>query len=167
MIVIDGKTTDLSVKNFSNLEDLLTNVMEEDTMNQRIVTDVLVDDEAFSEIYPHQSEDIETNDFNKVEIVTMDTTNMAINITRELAEQRAQIVDSVLESDHHANRDQFLEKLSKLQKMQTRITESAKKLHSVLSSELKRVKTENTRFTGYKKATTVTPLFNPYLNKKG
>ncbi|RQD64691.1 MAG: hypothetical protein D5R98_04115 [Desulfonatronovibrio sp. MSAO_Bac4] len=84
MIVIDGKTTDLSVKNFSNLEDLLTNVMEEDTMNQRIVTDVLVDDEAFSEIYPHQSEDIETNDFNKVEIVTMDTTDMAINITREL-----------------------------------------------------------------------------------
>ncbi|MFO7727506.1 MAG: hypothetical protein R6X11_04190 [Desulfonatronovibrio sp.] len=84
MIVIDGKTTDLSVNNFTNLEDLLINVMEADTMNQRIVTDILVDDQAFSEIYPHQSEDIETSDVNKVEIKTMDTTDMAINITREL-----------------------------------------------------------------------------------
>ncbi|MFP4085126.1 MAG: hypothetical protein ACLFP9_09980 [Desulfonatronovibrio sp.] len=84
MIVIDGKTTDLSVNNFTNLEDLLINVMEAETMNQRIVTDVLVDDQAFSEIYPHQSEDIETSDVNKVEIKTMDTTDMAINITREL-----------------------------------------------------------------------------------
>ena len=84
MIVIDGKTSDMSINNFSNLEDLLVNVMQDDKMNQRIVTDVLVDDEAFSEIYPHQSEDIETSDLSKVEIVTMDTTEMAINITREL-----------------------------------------------------------------------------------
>lgn len=84
MIVVDGRTSDLSVKNFSNLEDLLVNVMESDKMNQRIVTDVLVDDEAFSEIYPHQSEDIDTSDMNKVEIVTMDTRDMAVNITREL-----------------------------------------------------------------------------------
>ncbi len=84
MIVVDGRTTDLSVKNFNNLEELLVSVMETDLMNQRIVTDVLVDDEAFSEIYPHQSEDIETTDLKKVEIMTMDTTEMAINITREL-----------------------------------------------------------------------------------
>ncbi|WP_028575855.1 hypothetical protein [Desulfonatronovibrio hydrogenovorans] len=84
MIVIDGKTSDLSIKNFNNLEDLLVNVMEEDQMNKRIVTDVLVDDEAFSEIYPHQAEDLETGEINKVEIRTMDTTDMAINITREL-----------------------------------------------------------------------------------
>lgn len=86
---------------------------------------------------------------------------------RELAEKRTQIVESVFAADSHADRDQFLEKLLKLQKMQSRITESAKKLHNVLSNELKRVKNENARFTGYKKATTVTPLFNPYLNKKG
>ena len=86
---------------------------------------------------------------------------------REFAEQRAQIVESVFASDCQTDRDQFMEKLLKLQKMQTRITESARKLHNVLTSELKRVKTENARFTGYKKATTVTPLFNPYLNKKG
>lgn len=84
MIVIDGKNTELSVNNFTNLEDLLTNVMADREMNQRIVTDVLVDEEAFSEIYPHQAEDMETDDINKVEIRTMDTTDMAVNITREL-----------------------------------------------------------------------------------
>ncbi|WP_045211725.1 hypothetical protein [Desulfonatronovibrio magnus] len=84
MIVIDGKTTELNVKNYNNLEDLLVNVMGNDMFNQRVVTDVLVDEEAFSEIYPHQAEDIETDEFSKVEIKTMDTTNMAINITREL-----------------------------------------------------------------------------------
>ncbi|MFW5731187.1 MAG: hypothetical protein ACOCPN_02380 [Desulfonatronovibrionaceae bacterium] len=84
MIVIDGKNSNLSVNNFANLEDLLTNVMADREMNQRIVTDVLVDEEAFSEIYPHQAEDMETNDINKVEIKTMDTKDMAVNITREL-----------------------------------------------------------------------------------
>ncbi|MFW5731186.1 MAG: hypothetical protein ACOCPN_02385 [Desulfonatronovibrionaceae bacterium] len=84
-----------------------------------------------------------------------------------LAQERGKLMNSVFNSATMDNRDEFLEKLKKLQRMQTRITESARNLHEVLSQELKRVKTENIRFTGYKKASTVTPIFNPYLNKKG
>ncbi|WP_291322694.1 hypothetical protein [Desulfonatronospira sp.] len=84
MIIIDGRQSDFNVNNFNNLEDLLVKVMEDKILEQRIVTDVLVNNEAFSEIYPHQAEDVDTSDIEKVEIKTMDSMSMAINITREL-----------------------------------------------------------------------------------
>jgi hypothetical protein len=43
-----------------------------------------VNDEPFSEVYPHQSEDITVGDVRSVEIKTMATADMAIEITREL-----------------------------------------------------------------------------------
>lgn len=84
MIVIDGQETGLSVNNFTNLEDLLVKVMEQDYLDNRMVTDVFVNKEAFSEIYPHQAEDIPTDEIESVEIVTMAVPEMAVNITREL-----------------------------------------------------------------------------------
>ena len=84
MIIIDGQKSDLSVKNFDNLEDLLVKVMEDEQMNERIVTDVLVNDESFSEIYPHQAEDVAAQEMEKVEIKTVPIREMAVNITREL-----------------------------------------------------------------------------------
>ncbi|MBU1002727.1 MAG: hypothetical protein KKE73_09410 [Proteobacteria bacterium] len=84
MIVIDGQETGLKVNNFSNLEDLLVKVMEGGTLDNRMVTDVFVNKEAFSEIYPHQAEDISTEEIESVEIVSMPVPEMAVNITREL-----------------------------------------------------------------------------------
>ncbi|MCK9240857.1 hypothetical protein [Desulfocurvus sp.] len=84
MIVIDGQETGLRVNNFANLEDLLVKVMEQDCLDNRMVTDVFVNKEAFSEIYPHQAEDISTAEIESVEIVTMAVPEMAVNITREL-----------------------------------------------------------------------------------
>ncbi|BBD07326.1 hypothetical protein [Desulfovibrio ferrophilus] len=84
MIVIDGQETGLKVNNFNNLEDLLVKMMEDDTLGNRMVTDVFVNKEAFSEIYPHQAEDISTEEIESVEIVTMPVPEMAVNITREL-----------------------------------------------------------------------------------
>lgn len=84
MIVIDGTKTDLSIKNFNNLEEILVRVMEDGYMNDRIVTDVLVDRENFSEIYPHQAEDMTSASIETVEIMTMPVEDMAVNITREL-----------------------------------------------------------------------------------
>ncbi|GAB6039029.1 hypothetical protein JCM15519_35880 [Fundidesulfovibrio butyratiphilus] len=84
MIVVDGRETGLSIQSFENLEQVLVKVMEEGVLSGRVVTDVLVNDEPFSEIYPHQSEDIDTCDVQKVEIVSMAATEMAVNITREL-----------------------------------------------------------------------------------
>ena len=84
MILIDGHQTGLNVSNFENLEDLLVKVMEEDYLENRVVTDVLVNNEAFSEIYPHQAEDIAVSDISSVEIRTVPVQEMAVNITREL-----------------------------------------------------------------------------------
>lgn len=84
MIVVDGRETGLAVQSFDNLEQLLMKVMEDNHLEGRIVTDVLVNREPFSEIYPHQAEDVEASDIESVEIHTMPTSEMAVNITREL-----------------------------------------------------------------------------------
>ena len=84
MIVVDGRDTGMEIQNFENLEQLLIKVMEANHLNDRVVTDVLVNKEPFSEIYPHQAEDIETSEIESVEIISMATAEMAVNITREL-----------------------------------------------------------------------------------
>jgi len=84
MIVVDGRDTGLQIQSFDNLEQILVKVMEDRHIEGRIVTDVLVNKEPFSEIYPHQAEDVEASDIESVEIVSMPTSEMAVNITREL-----------------------------------------------------------------------------------
>ncbi|MCL1915976.1 MAG: hypothetical protein FWG17_04640 [Desulfovibrionaceae bacterium] len=84
MIIIDGRTSALQVSNFANLEELLVQTFSENQLENRIITDVLVNDEAFSELYPHQSEDIESSDIRKVEIRTVSVEEMAADITTEL-----------------------------------------------------------------------------------
>jgi hypothetical protein len=84
MIVIDGKQTGLEINNFTNLEELLVTVVEDGYMQNRMVTDVYVNKESFSEIYPHQAEDIPTGEIDSVEIVSVPVPEMAVNITREL-----------------------------------------------------------------------------------
>ncbi len=84
MIIIDGQHSELKVSSFENLEQLIDQVMQDKQMTDRVVTDVLVNNEAFSEIYPHQAEDMETSYIERVEIVSVPTLEMARSITREL-----------------------------------------------------------------------------------
>lgn len=84
MIVIDGRNTEFTVNNFNNLEEIIVTVMKEDSLENRVVTDVLVNNEAFSEIYPHQAEDIEAAEIESVEIRSVPVGEMAVSITREL-----------------------------------------------------------------------------------
>ncbi len=84
MIIIDGKQTELSISNFENLEQLLVSVSNTDEMSERIVTDILVNKEQFSELYPHQAEDIESDELESVEIVSVPYKQMALDITTEL-----------------------------------------------------------------------------------
>ena len=84
MIIIDGQRSPLEVANFENLEQIIEKIMQDKTMQSRVVTDVLVNNEAFSEIYPHQAEDMESSYINRVEIISVHTSEMAQNITREL-----------------------------------------------------------------------------------
>ncbi|MEF3696450.1 hypothetical protein [Desulfolutivibrio sp.] len=84
MIMVDGRETGIVIGNFENLEELLLKVMEEDNLEGRVVTDVFVNKEPFSEIYPHQAEDIEASGIQSVEIKTVPASEMAASIVGEL-----------------------------------------------------------------------------------
>lgn len=84
MIVIDGRESNLSLSNFANLEEALTALIEEEGLKERIITDVLLDDEAFSELYPHQAEDIEAESFSRLELRTVSFEQMADDVAEEL-----------------------------------------------------------------------------------
>ena len=84
MIIIDGKQYDIEAQNFENLEQVFSKVVADGHLEDRIVTDVKINEEPFTEIYPHQSEDIPMSDVESVEIVTMATEDMAVEITLEL-----------------------------------------------------------------------------------
>ncbi len=84
MIIIDGRQSQLAISNYENLEQLLISVSNSDELCNRIVTDVFVNNEQFSELYPHQSEDIESDELESVEIRSVPFRQMALDITREL-----------------------------------------------------------------------------------
>ncbi len=84
MIIIDGRQSDVAITSFANLEELIMTVTTDDSMHDRFVTDVYVNGEQFSEIYPHQAEDIEAGEIEKVEIVSVLNSQMALTITAEL-----------------------------------------------------------------------------------
>lgn len=84
MIVIDGTKTDLDIRSFENLEQVFDKMLEDGLLEDRIVTDVKVNNEPFSEIYPNQSEDIETSEIDSLEIVSASAVEMASAITLEL-----------------------------------------------------------------------------------
>jgi len=84
MIVVDGRETGINIQSYGNLEELLMKVVEDGRLDGRVVTDVWVNKEAFSEIYPHQAEDIETAEIESVEIKTVAVSEMAVSITQEL-----------------------------------------------------------------------------------
>ncbi|WP_462325130.1 hypothetical protein [Desulfoplanes sp.] len=85
MIIIDGQESEYSVNNFENLEELLERVTADEHFQNRIVTDVLINDEVFSEIYPHQAEDIESDELDKVEVVSVSNQEMGRSIVSEMA----------------------------------------------------------------------------------
>ncbi|MDR2077204.1 MAG: hypothetical protein LBP61_09810 [Desulfovibrio sp.] len=84
MIVIDGRQSELSLSNYANLEEVLSTLLTDEGLDQRIVTDVLVNDEAFSELYPHQAEDIEVGEIERLEVRTVSVEEMATDVVGEL-----------------------------------------------------------------------------------
>ncbi len=84
MLIIDGNEKKLQFADFANLETLLDEVVKFDNLEKRVITDVLVNDEPFSEIYPHQAEDIEMEMVDKVEIISIAEEEMIKNILIEM-----------------------------------------------------------------------------------
>lgn len=84
MIIVDGRQSEQKISNFENLEDLLANVMKEEQLVGRVITDVIVNDENFSEIYPHQAEDMDCDSIEKVEIRSRPLDEMAVEMAGEM-----------------------------------------------------------------------------------
>ena len=84
MIIIDGRPMDMNMAAFANLEEILVQVIKDDYLEKRVVTDVLLNKEPFNEIYPHQAEVIEVAEIDSLEIQTMPLNEMAGNVAEEL-----------------------------------------------------------------------------------
>ena len=84
MIIIDGRPMDMNMAAFANLEEILVQVIKDDYLEKRVVTDVLLNKEPFNEIYPHQAEDIEVSEIDSLEIQTVPLNEMAGNVAEEL-----------------------------------------------------------------------------------
>lgn len=84
MISVDGRETGMDIKQFQNLEEILLGIMDGGELEGRVVTDVFVNNESFSEIYPHQAEDIEAGEITSVEVKSVPVADMAQDITIEL-----------------------------------------------------------------------------------
>ncbi|SBV94779.1 conserved hypothetical protein [uncultured delta proteobacterium] len=84
MIIIDGRQSSMEIGNFANLEEILVKVMEQEVVSDHIVTDVIVNQEAFTEIYPHHAEDVEIDEIQSVEVRTMSVDQMAGEVSQEL-----------------------------------------------------------------------------------
>ena len=84
MIIVDGRENELKISNFSNLEEILEAIMQQEGMTDRVITDILVNNENFSEIYPHQAEDLATDSINSIEVKSVETDKMAVEVAAEL-----------------------------------------------------------------------------------
>ena len=84
MIIVDGNKSSKSISTFENLEQVLTDIMQDDCLEGRVITDVLVNQEAFSEIYPHQAEDITCDSISSVEVRSVPSSELAVDIAGEM-----------------------------------------------------------------------------------
>ncbi|MDO5483534.1 MAG: hypothetical protein Q4F27_01365 [Desulfovibrionaceae bacterium] len=84
MIIVDGSKSDKEISGFENLEELLTALMQDEKLEGRIVTDVIVNNEPFSEIYPHQAEDMSCEGISSVELRTVPVAQMTVDIAGEM-----------------------------------------------------------------------------------
>ena len=103
MIIIDGRPMDMNMAAFSNLEEILVQVIKDDYLEKRVVTDVLLNKEPFNEIYPHQAEDIEVSEIETLEIQTVPLNEMAGSVTEELYKVIHIIRVNIVTSQHRTN----------------------------------------------------------------
>lgn len=84
MITVDGQKSQLLITDFANLEEILMHLRDLDIMEGRILTDLIINGVPFTEIYPHQSEDVASNTINTIEVITVPTKQMILDIVVEM-----------------------------------------------------------------------------------
>lgn len=84
MIIVDGHKSDKEISSFLNLEQALVTLMQDERMADRVVTDVFVNEESFSEIYPHQAEDLSCDEISSLEVRTAPAAELAVDMSGEM-----------------------------------------------------------------------------------
>lgn len=81
--------------------------------------------------------------------------------------EREKATQVFLESGSGDQSVQFLEKLIRIQKMNTQLRSEVKALHQSLKEELVKIRSENKRIGGYRTGALITPLTSRLINRKG
>lgn len=84
MIKIDGQEAGLDMTQFHNLEEILLTLLEDEHLQGRIITDVLVNGEPWSEIYPHQARDLPIEKITELEVRSAPQDELAVKMAGEL-----------------------------------------------------------------------------------
>ena len=85
-----------------------------------------------------------------------------------LAERRAGLIAQASASESPLETMlELREKLVRLQSLQGRITEEAKRLHGLLKSDLLKMRQQTNRMGGYRAAVTSTPSASMYISRQG
>lgn len=91
MIYINGQKSELELNQFANFEEVIAATNKVCNDAEEIITEVHLNNELFQELYPHQAEDIEINEVQKVEITSIKYVDMASQIVSELYKVTASI----------------------------------------------------------------------------
>lgn len=84
MIYINGQKSQLELNQFANFEEVIAATNKVCNDAEEIITEVHLNNELFQELYPHQAEDIEINEIQKVEVTSIKYVDMASQIVSEL-----------------------------------------------------------------------------------
>lgn len=117
MIYINGQKSALEINQFANLEEILIATNEACNNANQIITDIHLNDESFHELYPHQAEDIEIDEIQKVEITSMDFVEMASQIVEELFKVTASIRLAATQSSESLRRGDDMNALNNITNM--------------------------------------------------
>lgn len=84
MIYINGQKSELELNQFANFEEVINAANKCCSDENEIITEVHLNNELFQELYPHQAEDIDIDEIEKVEITSVKYVEMASQIVSEL-----------------------------------------------------------------------------------
>lgn len=117
MIYINGQKSAFEINQFANLEELILATNESCNNAHQIITAVHVNDELFQELYPHQAEDIDSAEIQKVEITAIDYVQMASQIVEELFKVTASIKLASTQASESLRRGDDMEALTTITNM--------------------------------------------------
>ena len=117
MITINGKESKHETHQFTNLEEMLIASFNDCTESKQIITDIVLNNETFSEIYPHQAEDISASQVNSLEIHAVAVNTMALDITVELFKVTESMGIATLQTAEHFRKGDDYQALELLQNL--------------------------------------------------